>query len=56
MNGPSKLDAPISSKQFSGLKFLMPSLHIEDFTRVRVNESDLTAVLVKLVQCQSHLN
>ena len=24
-----------------------PALHIEDFTRARVNESDLTAVLVE---------
>ena len=27
--------------------FIEGTLHIEDFTRVRVNESDLTAILVE---------
>ena len=32
------------------------ALHIEDFTRARVNESDLTAVLVETGANQSRLN
>ena len=37
------LDQSATSIQF----LLKPALHIEDFTRARVNESDFTAVLVE---------
>ena len=45
-------------KSRSGICWWVSTVHIEDFTRARVNESDLTAVLVETgaIQCQSRLN